>query len=46
MAKKSSIEKNARRIKLAKQIAPRRARLKADRRSTGRRRRKSGSPRS
>ena len=28
MAKKSSIEKNARRIKLAKQAAPRRARLK------------------
>jgi small subunit ribosomal protein S14 len=28
MAKKSSIEKNARRIKLAKQIAPRRTRLK------------------
>jgi small subunit ribosomal protein S8 len=28
MAKKSSIEKNARRIKLAKQIAPRRSRLK------------------
>jgi small subunit ribosomal protein S14 len=28
MAKKSSIEKNARRAKLAKQIAPRRARLK------------------
>ena len=29
MAKKSSIEKNNRRAKLAKQIAPRRARLKA-----------------
>jgi small subunit ribosomal protein S14 len=29
MAKKSAIEKNARRAKLAKQIAPRRARLKA-----------------
>ena len=29
MAKKSSIEKNARRAKLAKQTAPRRARLKA-----------------
>jgi small subunit ribosomal protein S14 len=29
MAKKSSIEKNERRAKLAKQIAPRRARLKA-----------------
>jgi small subunit ribosomal protein S14 len=29
MAKKSSIEKNARRAKLAKQIGPRRARLKA-----------------
>ena len=29
MAKKSSIEKNVRRAKLAKQIAPRRARLKA-----------------
>jgi small subunit ribosomal protein S14 len=29
MAKKSSIEKNARRLKLAKQVAPRRARLKA-----------------
>ncbi len=29
MAKKSAVEKNARRIKLAKQIAPRRARLKA-----------------
>jgi small subunit ribosomal protein S14 len=28
MAKKSAIEKNERRIKLAKQIAPRRARLK------------------
>jgi small subunit ribosomal protein S14 len=28
MAKKSAIEKNARRTKLAKQIAPRRARLK------------------
>jgi small subunit ribosomal protein S14 len=30
MAKKSSVEKNARRLKLAKQIAPRRARLKAE----------------
>jgi small subunit ribosomal protein S14 len=29
MAKKSSIEKNARRAKMAKSIAPRRARLKA-----------------
>jgi small subunit ribosomal protein S14 len=29
MAKKSSIEKNQRRAKLAKQLAPRRARLKA-----------------
>jgi len=29
MAKKSSIEKNARRAKMAKAIAPRRARLKA-----------------
>jgi small subunit ribosomal protein S14 len=29
MAKKSSIEKNVRRAKLARQIAPRRARLKA-----------------
>jgi small subunit ribosomal protein S14 len=29
MAKKSSIEKNARRAKLTKQLAPRRARLKA-----------------
>jgi small subunit ribosomal protein S14 len=29
MAKKSSIEKNNRRAKLAKQVAPRRARLKA-----------------
>jgi small subunit ribosomal protein S14 len=29
MAKKSSIEKNQRRAKLAKQVAPRRARLKA-----------------
>jgi small subunit ribosomal protein S14 len=29
MSKKSSTEKNARRAKLAKQIAPRRARLKA-----------------
>ncbi len=29
MAKKSSIEKNARRAKLARQFAPRRARLKA-----------------
>jgi small subunit ribosomal protein S14 len=29
MAKKSSIEKNARRVKLAKQITPRRQRLKA-----------------
>jgi small subunit ribosomal protein S14 len=29
MAKKSSVEKNNRRIKLAKQITPRRARLKA-----------------
>src|SRR5438552_2960693 len=29
MAKKSSIEKNNRRTKLAKQVAPRRARLKA-----------------
>jgi small subunit ribosomal protein S14 len=29
MAKKSSIEKNARRAKLAKSVAPRRARLKA-----------------
>ena len=29
MAKKSSIEKNDRRAKLAKQLAPRRARLKA-----------------
>jgi small subunit ribosomal protein S14 len=29
MAKKSSIEKNTRRAKLARQIAPRRARLKA-----------------
>jgi small subunit ribosomal protein S14 len=29
MAKKSAIEKNARRAKLAKQVAPRRARLKA-----------------
>ena len=29
MAKKSSIEKNARRVKLAKQYAPRRARLKS-----------------
>ena len=29
MAKKSSVEKNARRMKLAKQIAARRARLKA-----------------
>ena len=28
MAKKSAVEKNARRIKLAKQIAPRRTRLK------------------
>ena len=29
MAKKSSIEKNARRAKLTRQVAPRRARLKA-----------------
>ncbi len=29
MAKKSAIEKNSRRAKLAKQLAPRRARLKA-----------------
>jgi small subunit ribosomal protein S14 len=29
MAKKSSIEKNARRAKMAKSVAPRRARLKA-----------------
>jgi small subunit ribosomal protein S14 len=29
MAKKSSIEKNARRARLTKQVAPRRARLKA-----------------
>jgi small subunit ribosomal protein S14 len=29
MAKKSAVEKNARRIKLAKQIGPRRTRLKA-----------------
>jgi len=29
MAKKSSVEKNARRVKLTKQIAPRRERLKA-----------------
>jgi len=29
MAKKSSMEKNARRLKLARQVAPRRARLKA-----------------
>jgi small subunit ribosomal protein S14 len=29
MAKKSSIEKNARRTKMAKSVAPRRARLKA-----------------
>ncbi len=30
MAKKSAIEKNARRAKLAKSVAPRRARLKAN----------------
>jgi small subunit ribosomal protein S14 len=35
MAKKSSIEKNARRAKMAKSIAPRRARLKALARDRG-----------